>query len=467
MSRLVALAPELVLALTALALFAMMPGQGRRAPLIVTAAGGMAALAAALATLGVADEFLYTAYRVDAFSQAVKVVVLAGLVLASLVGGRAARPQPLAEDGFFLVVAALGLVAAASLADTLGLFLALEISSAAMVVLAGLGSLANGHRGWGRLLRTSLAPTALGALGLALLTGATGATRLADITAALTADAAQPAALAGATLVLAGLLVRWGAAPFYAWCPWLMRDPSPLVALFAASALWAGVGAVLVRLVLAFAPSGAPLALLLSAAAAAALGFGVACLTPRRDARCLLSYVSVVQAGLVVTALVVPGLSAGSAALAAVLVVAAAQSAVLLTLIGVGNEGPDLPAPDAGGPAPGPAAAGPYLVGLAALIALPGTAGFVVRRQLFLAPWREGWVVMALAGAAAGALLALLLLREILSVLGVGRPVSVAAPRPGRGALAVAWLLALLLVLAGLAHGPLDRGAAALARLIL
>jgi NADH-quinone oxidoreductase subunit N len=467
-SRVVGLAPEVALVLTAITLFVMMPGGSRRAPLVVVVVGGVVALAAAVATLGVGDEFLYVAYRVDAFSQAAKAVVLAGMLLAVGVGGAAARPEPLAEDYFFLVAAALGLSAAASLADTLALFLALEIASAAMVALAGLGSLADGHRGCGRLVRTSLAPSALGALGLALLTGATGATRLADVTAALAGDAPQPAALAGAALVLAGLLVRWGAAPFYAWCPWLMRDSSPLVALFAGTALWAGVGAVIVRLVLAFAPLGRPLALFVAGAAAVAILYGMLNARPRRDARCLLSYLSVVQAGLVLTALVVPGVPAAAAALVAILVVVVAQTTVMLMLAGTEGGGSVRRPADADAvPRRAIAVSVPLVVGLIALAALPPTAGFTSRRHLLGAAWDEGWWGLVLVGLVASAALTGLALVAVPGLLGRGAPAGKAAtPGPARAAVIVAWALAILLLVFGLVPGPLDRGAEALARFV-
>ena len=468
MSRVVGLAPEVALVLTAIMLFVMMPGGSRRAPLVVAVVGGIVALAAAVATLGVGDEFLYVAYRVDAFSQAVKAVVLAGMLVAAGVGGTATRPGPRAEELFFLVVAALGLAAAASLADTLALFLALEIASAAMMALAGLGIVAEGRRGWGRLVRTTLVPSALGALGLALLTGATGATRLTDVTAALAGDAAHPAALAGAALVLAGLLVRWGAAPFYAWCPWLMRDASPLVALFAGTAGWAGVGAVFVRLVLTFAPLGRPLALFLAAAAAVATLYGMLNIRPRREARCLLSYLSVVQAGLVLTALVAPGVRSAAAALVAILVVAAAQTTVMLMLAGTWAEGTER-APVDGNPTPRrPVAVSvPLVVGLLALAGLPPTAGFTARWHLLGAAWSEGWGWTASFGLAVSAALGVLVLVAVRAALARGGSGAMAdPPTPARAAVIVAWVLAVLLFIFGLVPGPLDRGAEALARFV-
>lgn len=470
MNRLVALAPELALVWTSVTLFAMMPGRRRRASGVVLVVGGIAALAAAIGTIGVSDEFLYLAYRVDAYSQVAKAIVMAGLVLASTARGATGHPEPAAEDQFFLAVAALGLVAAASLVDVLALFLALEITSVAMLALAGLGSLADGHRGWGRLTRTSLTPSALGALGLALLVGATGATRLADITSAVGADAAQPAAFAGAALFLCGFLVRWGAAPFYAWLPHLLRDPSPRVALFAGTSIWMGLGVVIVRLVAALAPLGHSLAVLLALVAVVAFLFGTFNLRPRRDARCLLSYLLVAQSGFVIAALATPGPRAVSAALAATLVVAAANAAILLVLTDSTARGPVT------GPGDfraivgrSPFVAVPLVTGLLALAALPPTAGFLARWRLLDAAWREGWWAPALAGVAASTVLAFLaiaLVRQLLVRGDSGRGAA-AAPPPARVALMVAWALAILLLVLALAPGPLHRGADFLSHFVI
>lgn len=466
MSRLVALVPEVALLLTALALFAMMPGRGSRAAGLVVVAGGIVALAAALLTLGASEEFLYLAYRVDAFSQTAKVGVILGMLLAAVLGGAPARPDLAAEEAFFLVIAATGLVAAVSLVETLSLFLAVEITSAAMLVLARIGSSGAEHPGWGRLIRTSLTPSALTALGLALLVGATGATNLGDIASALGAGAPQPAAVAGAVLFLGGLLVRWGAAPFYAWLPYLFRDPSPRVALFAGTALWTGLGVVVVRLVVALSPLGRPLALFLALVAVIAIVFCALNVRPRRDVRCNLSYVMTAQAGFVLTALVTPEPSALAAALWCALVVAAAQAAVLLV---VGRA----PAPSLADLrailARLPLLAVPLAVGIGALAGLPPTAGLVVRWRVLGGAWREGWRGLALVGALASvglALLAMLALRELLRPRAGAAADAPERPSPNRTAWMVAWALAILLVLFGLVPAPLDRSMAVIARFV-
>lgn len=467
MSRFVALVPELALALTALALFAMMPGRGRRAAGLVVVVAGFVALAAALFTLGASEEFLYLAYRVDAFSQAAKAAVILGMLLAAVAGGAPARQDLAAEEAFFLVVAATGLVAAVSLVETLSLFLAVEITSAAMLVLARLGTSAAEYPGWGRLIRISVTPSALMALGLALLVGATGATNLGDIASALELGAPQPAALAGALLFLAGLLVRWGAAPFYAWLPFLFRDPSPRVALFAGTALWTGLGAVVLRLVAALSPLGSPMALFLALVSVIAIAYGALNVRPRRDLRCAMSYIMTAQVGFVVAALVTPGQSTLAAALGYTLVVAAAQATVLLVV----------------GRAPAPSLADlrailwrsplllvPLAVGLGALAGLPPTAGLISRWRVLGGAWREGWRGPAVVGALASAglaLLAILALRELLRSRAGAAPDFAEPPSPTRTAWLVAWALAILLVLFGLVPAPLDRGTELLARFVV
>ncbi len=250
-TRWVGVLPELVLAVALVlafgaALRARAPA-GRVARL-AWVGGAAGSLAAAVAAHGVADDFLFAAYRVDPYTQFIKAVVSAGALVAALAArGEGGAHVDARVTGPFLRLAALTtLIAAASAADLLILWVLLEL-----VAVAHIAALATEGR-WSvnaALVRRSVAgwlPTAL-VLGLGVvLTGAEAETlRLPD----LEGIAPNP----GIALVLLAILVRAGTAPLAA-ARALARahENAPLVAL--SGAWWVLLVAVAVRVAVLNAP---------------------------------------------------------------------------------------------------------------------------------------------------------------------------------------------------------------------
>jgi len=249
--RWVAVLPELVLAVAlALAFGAALLARGP-AGLVSRAAwvgGAAGAFAAAVLTHGAADDFLFAAYRVDPYTQFVKAVVSAGSLIAAVAArGEGGAFVGARVTGPFLRLAALTtLVAAASAADLLVLWILLELVAVAHVAaLATEGRWsANAALVW-RAVGGWL-PTAL-VLGLGVvLTGAEAETlRLPD----LEGIAPNP----GVALVLLAILVRAGTAPLTAVRALLRgEENAPLTAL--SGAWWILLVAVAVRVAMLNAP---------------------------------------------------------------------------------------------------------------------------------------------------------------------------------------------------------------------
>jgi len=131
-SFLLAFLPELVLLAGALGLFCVTLGESqgalaRRLTLIV----GLAAAIAAVIGLGQHAVLFDGAYRVDAFSQLLKVVLLGGFVGVALLSADLPdiRDGIKAEYFLFLTLSAIGLVTLVSCVDALTMIVALELSS--------------------------------------------------------------------------------------------------------------------------------------------------------------------------------------------------------------------------------------------------------------------------------------------------------------------------------------------------
>jgi formate hydrogenlyase subunit 3/multisubunit Na+/H+ antiporter MnhD subunit len=239
--RATALLPEGALfSALALAFMAAVVGGPRAGRLAKAAWGGGAAvgLLAAVLTVGEADDFLFGAYRVDAFSQFVKALVLAG-ALAAVHAGRTEHAARV--TGPFLRLASVtALVAAASAADLLLLWLLCELATVAhIVVVGGEGRWSSNERAV-RALVAAWLPTALVfALGTVIAAAAAETTRFAQI------EGVFPAA--GGLLILVALVARAGLAPWRAAVAIAGGAEGMPIAVLAGASLWTLLVAAAIR----------------------------------------------------------------------------------------------------------------------------------------------------------------------------------------------------------------------------
>ena len=162
-----------------------------------------------------------------------------------------ARRAGLAQTEVFplTLFAVTGMLVFPAAADLLTMFIALEVLSLPLYLLAGLSR----RR---RLLsqEASLKYFLLGAfssafflMGLALLYGYAGSVKLADLSAAVPAVSGMDGLLlAGSALVIIGLLFKVGAVPFHAWTPDVYQGaPTPVTGFMAACTKVAAFAALL------------------------------------------------------------------------------------------------------------------------------------------------------------------------------------------------------------------------------
>ncbi|UDY23913.1 NADH-quinone oxidoreductase subunit NuoN [Nocardioides sp. Kera G14] len=191
--------------------------------------------------------------------------------------------------------------------DLLLLFVALEVLSLPLYLLAGLAR----RR---RLLsqEAALKYFLLGAFssafflyGAALVYGATGAIRFADIerTAAKSSD--HTLLVAGIALMAVGLLFKVGAVPFQAWTPDVYQGaPTPLVAFMAAGTKIAAFGALLRLFYVAFGAQLDEWRPLLWAVAIATMLVGAVVALVQTDVKRMLGYSAVAHSGFVLTGMI-------------------------------------------------------------------------------------------------------------------------------------------------------------------
>jgi NADH-quinone oxidoreductase subunit N len=304
-------APELILILGSLAVFALSLTTGRsRLAACVTAVSALAALGASLATLTTSADLFSQAYRVDLFSQLFKIFITLGLLAVVLLGSRLRdiREEVRSEYFFFLLLGTLGLVMLVSSVEMITLFIALELSSYALYLLVPLRRERPGvhiqMEAAAKYVMFGVFASGCLLFGMSYLFGLTGTTYFRDLAPALAAQGGNPALLAGMLLVLAGLLFKLAAFPMHLWAPDVYQGASNETTAFVAAVPKVGAVAVLIRFLLCADPSQATLSLILSLAAIGSMCFGNLAALVQKDIKRMLGYSSIAHAGYVLLGLV-------------------------------------------------------------------------------------------------------------------------------------------------------------------
>jgi len=224
-------------------------GPARRREVGAVTAAGLAGLFVLSLVLDSRGALFDGAYAVDGLARFFKQV----FVLATLLGvlGGLALPQPAfhrrAPEYHLLVLASLlGMMLLASARELVLLFVAFELMSIPLYVLAAFlkrEELAV-EAGLKFFLVGSLS-TAILAYGLSFLYGATGTTMLPDVVRALGTTGGDPLLVLGFVLVLAGLGFKIAAFPFHMWVPDTYEAAStPFVAWLSVAPKAAGFAAI-------------------------------------------------------------------------------------------------------------------------------------------------------------------------------------------------------------------------------
>ena len=252
--------PELVLAVGALVLLMIGVFSGDKSTGTVT--GLSVALLIAVGALVVfksADGTAYAgAFLSDAFARYMKLLALAGAVVALILAFGHGRSEPMQrfEYPVLMVLATLGMMLMISANDLISLYLSLELQSLALYVVAAINrdSLKSTEAGLKYFVLGALSSGML-LYGMSLVYGFTGQTGFSEIAAALTSEHRSLGLVFGLVFVLAGIAFKISAVPFHMWTPDVYEGaPTPVTAFFSAAPKVAAM-AILIRLVaIAFKP---------------------------------------------------------------------------------------------------------------------------------------------------------------------------------------------------------------------
>ncbi|MBX3730202.1 MAG: NADH-quinone oxidoreductase subunit N [Candidatus Sumerlaeia bacterium] len=410
MDNFVLFLPETLALLTALAVFLLpIAGASHRAAWGTAIGGGLAMLVAATATLSMTGEpFFPGIYHVDFFSQAMKVIFSAGLVLVLMLGGdpptirRGAWP----EYPLFLLFSTVGMMMLVSATELLTLYIALELSAYPLYVLVALNrQVRTGSESAAKYMLQGMVASAMTIYGMSFLFGFAQSTYLADIAARLPEVADQPLFWFGMALTLAGFLFKLATFPFHFWAPDTYQGAPHTVVTFIATSSKVATVAVLCRVITLLADhadggTGESLRTALLFCALAAMTIGNLAALVQKDLKRLLGYSAAAHAGYLLIALQAFSPLGVTSALFYVLGYFAMSYLVFFVVCTVARER-DLVGIDA---LSGLGRRSPFLglcllIGVFGLTGLPPTVGFIGKWFLFSAALERGQFLAVLIAA--------------------------------------------------------------------
>jgi NADH-quinone oxidoreductase subunit N len=237
----IAAAPEIFLALSAMALLMLGVFHERPNNIVTLAAIGALAIAAALVIAMPGGRILdfNNAFVVDTFAKMMKVLTLFGSAAALILSANFMKAHRIErfEYPILVLLSTTGMMVMISANDLISLYLGLELQSLALYVIASV------HRDNAKSSEAGLKYFVLGALssgmllyGASLIYGFTGATGFAQIAAYLAQDQAGLGLIFGLVFLIAGIAFKVSAVPFHMWTPDVYEGaPTPVTAFFAAA----------------------------------------------------------------------------------------------------------------------------------------------------------------------------------------------------------------------------------------
>lgn len=404
MNTLIAFLPELVLFAGMLALFVVALGDSQvtlaRTVSIATATG---VLLATLFSFGAQAQLFDAAYRIDGFSQFLKLAIAFGYLCVTLLNGelRDIRGDTKPEYHLFISLSVAGLLFLVSSVDLITLVVALELSSFSLYLLVPMRRERDAQRtqmeSAVKYLMFGVAATGVMLFGFSYLYGLTGSTSLPVILAKLPALLASPIGIVGLALSLAGLLYKLAVFPFHFWTPDVYQGAANETTGLIASLPKIGAVAVLVRLVSLVPGDHAAFGMLLTFLAIGSMVYGNLVALVQTDVKRLLGFSGIAHAGYALVGFVALDTAGYAAALYYVVGYMLMVLACFVVVCRVSRDGANVSIDElAGLHRRSPLLAVTLLVGVFALAGIPPFVGFMGKLNLLTAALDQGHLALVI-----------------------------------------------------------------------
>jgi NADH-quinone oxidoreductase subunit N len=279
---------------------------------VMTVVGLAAALYLAVQHMGTETMAFNDMLAVDGFAVFLYVVVLgSGLLAVAQAYDYLKRMEIFRGEYFVLMLFSIaGIMLMTSAADLIVVFLALELLSIPLYILAAFAH-PNPESEEAGMKYFLLGAFAGGFVlyGIALVYGATGETGLMEIVTAVTTGVENPAfLLIGSALILIGLGFKVAAVPFHMWTPDVYQGaPSPVTAFMAVGAKVGGFAALLRVFIVAFPALSDDFIPVIGGVATLTLVAGNLIAIAQKNIKRLLAYSSISHAGFILMAFITYG----------------------------------------------------------------------------------------------------------------------------------------------------------------
>lgn len=314
-ASLLAVLPELILAVSGMALLMVAAYAGNGSARVVNWLSVLALAAAGLAlncSMAHGPDAFDGLYRADAFSVFAKALIYGSAAAAILLAPRffAVDGVPRPEYPVLILFSSVGMGMMVSASDLLTLYVGLEMQSLAAYVLASF------MRQDERSSEAGLKYFVLGSLasgillyGVALLYGFTGTTGFDGIAMAL-GEGVSKGELFGMVFLLAGLAFKMSAVPFHMWTPDVYEGaPTPVTTFFASAPKVAALALTVRVAIEALGPAGLDWQQIVIFVALASILFGAVAAIGQTNMKRLMAYSSINNVGFALI-----GLAAGTPA---------------------------------------------------------------------------------------------------------------------------------------------------------
>ncbi|HTI87676.1 MAG TPA: NADH-quinone oxidoreductase subunit NuoN [Alphaproteobacteria bacterium] len=400
----------------------------------------------------------------DSFARFMKVLILGSSALTLLLSLAFAEKEDMArfEYPVLFVFATLGMMMMVSANDLLSLYLALELQSLTLYIIAAFrrDSLKSTEAGLKYFVLGALSSGML-LYGITLVYGFAGSISF-PVLAETFANGVSIGAVFGLVFIAAGLAFKVAAVPFHMWTPDVYEGaPTPVTAFFSVAPKVAAVG-LFVRVMMGpFAPLAGEWQQIIVFISIASMALGAVAAINQTNIKRLMAYSSISHIGYVLIGLAAAteqGVEAIGVYLAIYIFMSIGTFAVILAMRskGVAVEGID----DLKGLArtrPGLALA--MAIFMFAMAGIPPLAGFFGKLYVFLAAVQAGMYALAVFGVLASVVAAYYYVR-IVKIMYFDEPVGVFDPMPGAEVGAITFVSAVFVMFFFVYPQPILIGAA-------
>lgn len=415
--------PEVFLALTAMGFLIVGVYQGNRSSAILSWSACLGVLIAAFLLMRTewdGTPILNGMFVLDHFAGFMKLLILTGLALSLALSVQYLYQEQIArfEYPVLVVFAGIGMMLMVSANNLLSLYMALELQSLSLYVLAAF------HRNSARSAEAAIKYFILGALssgmllfGISLIYGFTGSFDFVVIRDTLAAmQDIPPGFTVGMVFLLAAIAFKISAVPFHMWTPDVYQGaPTSVTALFAIVPKIAALGLLMRILFIAFEPAAVQWGQVLYFVALASMFVGAFAALTQENIKRLMAYSSIGNMGYALIGLVA-GTSQGAGAVIVYLMIYLFMTAGVFSIILCMRRGglvaenvSDL----SGLSKTSPVMAYAMAVLMFSMSGIPPAAGFFGKLFVFQAAVAQGYYILAVLGVLSSVVAAYYYLRVI------------------------------------------------------